>query len=70
MNEFFFKAGAKLRFQTGFFFFLLFKAAAYGNSQDRGQTGATAASLYHSHSNKGPKPTLRPTPQLTAMPDP
>uniref|UniRef100_A0A8D1KYM2 Catenin alpha-3 n=1 Tax=Sus scrofa TaxID=9823 RepID=A0A8D1KYM2_PIG len=36
-----------------FFFFLLFRPApvAYGNSQARGQIGATAAGLHHSHSN-------------------
>ena len=35
------------------FFILLFKAAfmAYRSSQARGQTGAAAASLHHSHSN-------------------
>ena len=34
-----------------FFFFLLFRAGpvAYEGSQPRGQIGATAASLYHSH---------------------
>ena len=43
--------------------------AAYGSSQARGRIGATAAGLYHSHSNVGSEPCL-PTPQLTAMPDP
>ena len=35
------------------FSFLLFKTApaAYGSSQARGRTGATAAGLHHSHSN-------------------
>ena len=39
------------------FFFFFFRAApvAYGNSQARGQIRATAASLYHSHSNAGSK---------------
>ena len=34
-----------------FFFFLLFRAApkAYGSFQARGQIGAAAAGLYHSH---------------------
>ena len=43
----------------------LFRAspAAYGSSQARGQIGATAASLHHSH-------ILQTTPQLTATPDP
>ena len=36
-----------------FFFFLLFRATplAYGSSQARSLTGATAAGLHHSHSN-------------------
>ena len=34
------------------------------------QSGATAAGLRHSYSNSGSKPHLRPTPQLTATPDP
>ena len=53
-------------------FFLLFRATptAYGGSQARDRIGATAASLYHSHSNAGPKPYLQPTPQLTATLDP
>ena len=38
--------------------------AAWGTSQARGQTGATAVSLHHSHSNTGS------TPQLMATPDP
>ena len=50
-----------------FFFFLLFMAApeAYGSSQARGPMGTSAACLYHSHSNVGSEPSLRPTPQLT-----
>ena len=32
---------------------------AYGGSQARGQIGAVAASLHHSHSNRGSKPRLR-----------
>ena len=53
-----------------FFGFLLFSAApaAYRSSQDRGPIGAVVASLRHN--NMGSKPRLRPTPQLTAMPDP
>ena len=43
---------------------------AYGSSQTRGQIGAKAASLRHSHSNLGAKLCLQPTTQLTAMPDP
>ena len=46
------------------------KPTAYEGSQARGQIGATAAGLGHSHSNTGSEPHLRPTPQLMAMPDP
>ena len=55
-----------------FFFFPLFRAApvACGSSQNRGQIGATAASLHHSHSNIESKPCLQPTSQLMATPDP
>ena len=55
-----------------FFFFGLFKAtpAAQGGSQARGRIGAVAAGLHHSHSNAESEPHLRPTPQLTATPDP
>ena len=43
-----------------------FRAApmAYGSSQARGQIGATAAGLYHSHSNARSKMCLLSTPQL------
>ena len=54
-----------------FFFFVFFFRAtltAYGGSQARGQIGAVAADLHHSHSNSGTKLHLRPTPQLTARP--
>ena len=55
-----------------FFFFFLFRAAltAYGGSQARGPIGATATSLVTATATWDPKPCLRPTPQLTAMPDP
>ena len=45
------------------FFFLLFRAApsACGSSQARGQIGAIAASLHHSHSQTGSKQHLRLT---------
>ena len=36
----------------------------------RGQMGAVAAGLRQSHSNARSEPGLRPTPQLTATPDP
>uniref|UniRef100_A0A8D1D0V8 Androgen dependent TFPI regulating protein n=1 Tax=Sus scrofa TaxID=9823 RepID=A0A8D1D0V8_PIG len=44
--------------------------AAYGSSQATGGIRATAAGLPHSQSNVGSEPRLRPTPQLTATPDP
>ena len=50
---------------TLFFVFLSFSRAtpmAYGGSQ--------AAGLHHSHSNMGPKPCLKHTPELTAMLNP
>ena len=40
--------------------------SAYGNSQVRGQIGAVATSLRHSHSNARSEPHQWPTPQLTA----
>ena len=43
---------------------------AYGGSQARGVIGAVATGLRHSPSNAGSKPRLRPTPQLTATPEP
>ena len=54
-----------------FFFFGLFRATlvAYGGSQARDQIRAIVAGLHHSHSNTRSEPRLRPTPQLTAMPD-
>ena len=55
-----------------FFIFIFFRAApmAYGGPQARGQIGAIAAGLYHSYSNAGSEPHLRPTPQITATPNP
>ena len=60
---------------TNFFFFCRFafsRAAprACGGSQVRGPIGTVAASLHQSHSNVGSEPSLQPTPQLTATPDP
>ena len=43
---------------------------AYGGPQARGQIGAVATGLRQSHSNVGSKPSLQPTPQLMATPDP
>ena len=51
---------------TTFLSFCLF----YGGSQATGLIGAIATSLCHSHSNEGSKPSLQPTPQLTATPAP
>ena len=49
-----------------FIFFDLFRAtpSAYGGSQTRGRIRTISACLYHSHSNTGSEPCLRPTPQL------
>ena len=44
--------------------------AAYGGSKARSLIGAVAAGLCHSHNNVGSEPSLRPTPQLRATPDP
>uniref|UniRef100_A0A8D2BUH0 Ribosome maturation protein SDO1/SBDS N-terminal domain-containing protein n=1 Tax=Sus scrofa TaxID=9823 RepID=A0A8D2BUH0_PIG len=54
------------------FIYLFIRAArmAFESSQTRGQIGAAAAGLHPSHSNTRSNPSLRPTPQLTAMPDP
>jgi len=57
-------------------FFVFFRAAptAYGSSQARVRIRAVTTGLQHSHSNMGSdmgsKPSLQPTPQLTATPDP
>ena len=55
-----------------FFFGLFYRAApeAYGGSQPRGQIGAVAAGLHHSHSNVVPEPHVPAIPQLMATPDP
>ena len=54
-------------FMVTFFFFF---RVAYEGSQARGQIGAVAASLHHSHSNARSEPHTQSTPQLTAMLDP
>ena len=51
-------------------FVLPFFTATYGGSEARGRIGAVAAGLRQSHSNTRTEPHLRPTPQLTATPDP
>ena len=55
-----------------FFVFCPFRATpvAYGSSQARGPIRPVAAGLRQSHSNARSKLRLRPTPQLTAAPDP
>ena len=55
-----------------FYFYLFFRAVpiAYGGFLARGQIGATAASLHPSYSNAISEPSLQPTPQLKATPDP
>ena len=55
-----------------YFVCVCFRAApvAHGSCQARGQIGSAAASLPHSHSKVGSEPPLRPTPRLTATPDP
>ena len=56
----------------GLFVSLLFlwaASAAHGGSQARGQIGAVAAGLHHSHSNTGSEARLQPTPQLMATSD-
>ena len=60
---------SRVTVNPGYFFFLFRAApAAYGGSQARGQIGAVAASLHHSHSNKGWKPRLQHTRKLMAKP--
>ena len=55
-----------------FFIFCPFRVTpvAYGGSQTRDRIGAVAAGPHHSHSNARSELRLRPTPQLTATPDP
>ena len=56
------------------FFFLSFAFLGlhpwHMGSQARGLVETTAAGLHHSHSNARSEQCLRPTPQLTATPDP
>ena len=60
--------------QMKIFYFFVFFLGPYlwhmEAPQAKGQTGATATCLHHSHSNVGSKPCLCPTPQLIAMPSP
>ena len=52
-----------------FIYLFIFKAvpAAYGSFRARGQIGAAAAGLHHSHSNTGSEPYLRALQMLAAM---
>ena len=61
-----------LHFFFFFFFFAFSRAtpATYGGSQAKGLIGGVATGLRQSHGNAGSKLRLRPTPQLTATPDP
>ena len=52
--------------QMSHYFFFRFRATSAASSQARGQIGAAAASLNHSHSNTGSEPHPRLTPQLVA----
>ena len=52
------------------FFFFRAAGAAYGSSQARGQIGATATGLHHSHSNARSELCLQPTSEFTATQDP
>ena len=54
----------------GVFAFSWAAPKAYGGSQARGLIGTVAAGFCQSHSNEGSELPLRPTPQLTATPDP
>ena len=56
--------GTKDKFFKNIFFCLF--GATYGGSQARGQIGAAAASLHHSHGDSGSELHLQPTQQLTA----
>ena len=51
-------------------FFFRATLTTYGGSQARGPVRAVAAGRRQSHSNARSEPRLRPTPQLTATPDP
>ena len=67
--------GTTFFFFFNYYLFSLFAlsraaSAAYGGSQARGPVGAIATGLHHSHSSVGSELRLRPTPQLTATPDP
>ena len=61
------RSSQSLFFFSSFVFFVVVAIswaapAAHGGSQARGQIGAVATGLHHSHSHAGPEPRLRPTP--------
>ena len=57
-------------FWVSFFLFVFTAApAAYGSSQVRGESGAVAAGLHHSHGTPRSKLHLFPMSQLVALPD-
>ena len=58
-----------------YIFFCLFAISwaalvAYGGSQARGPIGAVATAYGTATATQGSEPHLKPTPQLTATPDP
>ena len=60
----------EIREKFCFVFFLFRATPTYGSSQARSRIKAIAAGLHHRHSNRGSELRLRPTPQLTATPEP
>ena len=59
--------------QINILFFCVFfqgHTSSLWSSQASGPIGAVASGLRQSHSNAGCEPSLQPTPQLTATPDP
>ena len=61
---------AGLSFLSFFFFLFIATPTAYGGSQARGGIGAIAAGLHLNLSDSESQPSLRPTPQFMATPDP
>ena len=53
-----------------YIFFFLGSHPQHMKVPSRGQIGAVANGLGHSHSNAGSEPHLKPRPQLMAKPDP
>ena len=59
-----------INLEAFFFFPFPFRGETYGISQARGQIGAAAEGLHHSHSLAGSKPHLQPMLDLVAIPGP